>query len=109
MLYAIALLATTDGKLRAVAPDLAHCDLTGSTEQELLPKLRLAIEGELTRLLLAGAPLPDSRDGEPALAFSPSGTSRGPVRWLNVHINIGHLEALARHQARQQTRLQAGR
>jgi predicted RNase H-like HicB family nuclease len=99
MLFAIALLATTDGKLRAIAPDLAHCDLTGSTEQELLPKLRLAIEGELTRLLLAGEELPDSRHGEPVPGFSPTGTVLGPVRWLNVHINVGHLEALARHQA----------
>ncbi len=99
MLFAVALLAPTDGKLRAIAPDLAHCDLTGSTEQELLPKLRLAIEGELTRLLLAGEPLPDSRNGEPLPGFSPPGLAEGSLRWLNVHINVGHLEALARHQA----------
>jgi predicted RNase H-like HicB family nuclease len=99
MLFAVALLTPTDGSLRAIAPDLAHCDLTGSTEQELLPKLRLAIEGELTRLLLAGKPLPDSRNGEPKRDFNPPGLARTPVRWLNVHINIGHLEALARHQA----------
>ncbi len=99
MLFAVALLNTADGRLRAIAPDLANCDLTGATEQELLPKLRLAIEGELTRLLLAGAVLPDSRNGEPAPAFSPAGECRGPARWLNVHINIGHLQALARHQA----------
>ena len=99
MLFAIALLANADGTLRAIAPDLAHCDLTGSTEQELLPKLRLAIEGELTRRLLAGEALPDSRHGEPVPGFSPTGAVPGPMRWLNVHINVGHLEALARHQA----------
>ena len=99
MLFAVVLLSTADGKLRAVAPDLADCDLTGSTEQELLPKLRLAVEGELTRLLLAGEPLPDCRDGQPAPGFRPGDTSRSPARWLNVHINIGHLQALARHQA----------
>ena len=99
MLFAVALLDPTDGKLRAIAPDLNHCDLTGSTEQELLPKLRLAIEGELTRLLLAGESLPDSRNGEPIPGFSPAGMARAPVQWLNVHINLGHLEALARHQA----------
>ena len=102
MLFAIALLATTDGRLRAVAPDLAHCDLTGSTEQELLPNLRLAIEGELTRLLLAGEGLPDSRQGEPSPDFVPAGSTGGPVRWLHVHINMGHLQALVRHQARHQ-------
>lgn len=99
MLFAIALLKTPDGRLRAVAPDLADCDLTGATEQELLPKLRLAIEGELTRLLLAGEALPDPGNGEAVQGFLPAGTFQGPARWLNVHINIGHLQALARHQA----------
>ncbi|MBL8202305.1 MAG: hypothetical protein JNK40_15155 [Chromatiales bacterium] len=99
MLFAVALLKTADGSLRAVAPDLANCDLAGATEQELLPKLRLAIEGELTRLLLAGHALPDTRNGEPAQGFSPAGTFQGPARWLTIHINIGHLQALARHQA----------
>lgn len=94
MLFAIALLPTTEGRLRAVAPDLDHCDLTGATEPELLPRLRLAMENELTRLLLAGASLPDTRDGRPP-AVSPF---HGPVRWLNLHINMAHLEALARHQ-----------
>lgn len=97
MLYAAALLTTPDGRLRALAPDLEHCDLVGSTEQELLPRLRLAIEGELTRLLIAGARLPDSRDGQPP----PSGIGSipGTVRWLSFHINLAHLQALARHQA----------
>ena len=99
MLFAIALLKTADGRLRAIAPDLLHCDLTGATDQELLPKLRLAIEGELTRLLLAGTTLPDSRNGEPAPGFRPVGEFQGPTRWLNVHINVDHLQAVARHQA----------
>ena len=94
MLFAVALIATADGRLRAVAPDLSRCDLTGSTEQEVLPKLRLAVEGELTRLLLAGTALPDTRDGVPPVASAlPEHT-----RWMNIHINLGHLQALARHQ-----------
>ncbi|MEO7387511.1 MAG: hypothetical protein ABIX37_11290 [Gammaproteobacteria bacterium] len=103
MLFAIALLTTVDGQLRAVAPDLANCDLTGTTEQELLPKLRLAVEGELTRLILGGEALPDSRNGEPLPGFAPADATAGSTaratRWLNVHINMAHLEALARHQA----------
>lgn len=94
MLFAIAFLPSADGRLRAVAPDLEHCDLTGGTEPELLPRLRLAMENELTRLLLAGAPLPDTREGRPP-AVSPF---PAPVRWLHLHINMAHLEALARHQ-----------
>ncbi len=95
MLFAIALQATNDGRWRATAPDLRNCDLTGSTEQEVLPKLRLAIEGELTRLLMADLPLPDAREGAPAPDFD----TGEPVRWLNVHINLDHLRALARHQS----------
>jgi len=98
MLFAIALLTAPDGRLRAVAPDLAHCDLRGATEQELLPKLRLAIEGELTRLLLAGEALPDGRDGEPPPAYRPDGSPPATVQWLTVHINLAHLRALAVHQ-----------
>jgi hypothetical protein len=108
MLYAIALLTTADGALRALAPDLEHCDLVGFTEQELLPKLRLAIEGELTRLLLAGTALPESRDGRPDPGSSAIGATPGTVRWLTVHINLAHLEALARHQTRHQAQHQAG-
>ena len=99
MLYAVALLTTADGRLRAVAPDLNHCDIVGTTEQELLPRLRLAIEGELTRLLLAGTALPESRGGRPASGFGGTDASADAIRWLTVHINLAHLEALARHQA----------
>lgn len=104
MLFAIALSKANHGLLRAHAPDLLNCDLTGATEEEVLPRLRLAIEGELTRLLLAGAPLPDARNGEPLPE-----RVQPPVRWLTVHVNIAHLEALARHQARYQASHQAGR
>lgn len=99
VLYSVALFNTADGRLRALAPDLENCDLVGTTEQELLPRLRLAIEGELTRLLLAGLALPDPRGGRPAAGIE--GKSAGPdsTRWLTVHINLAHLEALARHQA----------
>jgi len=99
MLYAVALLTTRDGALRALAPDLDNCDLTGTTEQELLPRLRLAIESELTRLIQAGLALPAARDGRPVSGFRETGAGPAQVRWLTVHINLAHLQALARHQA----------
>jgi hypothetical protein len=99
MLLAIALLRLPDGRLRAVVPDLQNCDLLGATEQELLPKIRLAAENELTRLMLAGSNMPDPRDGRPMPGFQPGGAPGQPVRWLNLHINLAHLDALARHQA----------
>jgi len=102
LLFPIALLTAADGRLRAVAPDLAPCDLTGATEPELLPRLRLAIEDELTRRLLAGEALPDTRNGVPPANGVPAVTGPAPARWLTIHINLDHLTALARHQARHQ-------
>ena len=96
MLFAIAFMEGPTG-LRALAPDLPACDLTGQTEQELLPRLRLAIEGTLTELLLARKPLPETREGQPAPAAR---ASLPTARWLTIHINVAHLAALAAHQAR---------
>lgn len=97
MMFAVALLSDAGGPLRALAPDLPGCDLTGQTEQELLPRLRLAIEAAVTERLMAGQTLPDTRDGHPP----PEGLGgiTGRPRWLQVHINVAHLVALAAHQA----------
>ncbi len=96
MLFSVALMKTTDGGLRAAVPDLPACDLGGRTEQELLPKLRLRVEDEITCLLMANKPLPDTRLGAPPSDY----VAQDPVRWLSLHINLAHLEALARHQQR---------
>ena len=94
MLFSVALMETTDGRLRAVVPDLPYCESSGHLEQELLPKLRLLVEDELTCLLMAGRPLPDTRDG----AAPTDRKDLAPARWCSLHINLAHLEALARHQ-----------
>ncbi|MBL8197399.1 MAG: hypothetical protein JNJ67_00565 [Chromatiales bacterium] len=94
MLFSVALMETTDGRLRAVVPDLPDCESSGHLEQELLPKLRLLVEDELTCLLMAGRPLPDTRDG----AAPTDRKDLAPARWCSLHINLAHLEALARHQ-----------
>ncbi|MEZ5564905.1 MAG: hypothetical protein R3F24_05040 [Gammaproteobacteria bacterium] len=95
MLVPIAVATDADGQLRAWAPDLPRCDLRGLTEQEVLPRLRLALEAEITELLMAGERLPDTRAGSPP----DQATANPDVRWLHIHINIAHLTALARHQA----------
>ena len=94
MLFSIALMETTDGRVRAVVPDLPGCESIGHLEQELLPKLRLLVEEALTCLLMAGKPLPDTRDG----AVPTDRQDLAPARWCSLHINLAHLEALARHQ-----------
>lgn len=94
MLFSVALIQTTDGNMRAVVPDLPDCELSGHLEQELLPTLRLLVEDALTRLLIAGKPLPDTRNG----AVPTGHKDLVPARWVSLHINLAHLEALARHQ-----------
>lgn len=96
MLVPIVLETRPDGARRASAPDLAGCIIEGRSDPEVLPKLRLAIEAEMTRLLLAGEPLPDTRDGTPPAGLRPA---PGAVRWLTIDINLGHLVALAKHQS----------
>lgn len=95
MLFAIALLHSDNGGLRAVAPQLDGCEVSGASEQECLPRLRLAIEGRLTELLLAGAGLPAACPAVPSQAWP----QLDGARWASIHINLVHLEALARHQA----------
>ena len=94
MLFNVALMKSPDGRLRAVVPELPTCELSGNAEHELLPKLRLLVEDHITCLLMADKPLPDARSGTPP-ADRPD---LAPARWLSLHINLAHLEALARHQ-----------
>lgn len=96
MLFNIALMKTTDGKLRAIAPDLPDCELSGDAEHELLPRLRLLVEDQITCLLMANKPLPDLHSTTPP----PDRMDLASARWLSLHINMAHLEALARHQGR---------
>jgi predicted RNase H-like HicB family nuclease len=100
MIFAVALFPDAGGSLRALAPDLPGCDLKGHTKQELLPRLRLAIEAAITERLLTGQPLPDTRDGHPPPGGLPEdlrGIAERP-NWLQIHINVAHLVALAAHQ-----------
>lgn len=100
MLFAVAFAPAAGGALRAWAPDLAGCEVSGGSPQEVLPQLRLAIEGGLTELLLEGSPLPDTRDGRPPPDCTSEAAGNPGLRWLTIHINVAHLEALARHQQR---------
>lgn len=94
MLVPVAFWTDAAGALCAAPPDLPGCERTAATEQALLPMVRLAIEDELTRRLLAGEPLPATRAGDPPAGFPP----RPGLRWLTIHINLDHLRALAAHQ-----------
>lgn len=94
MLVPVAFFPDPVAGLRAEPPDLPGCGRAAATEASLLPMVRLAIEAECTRRLLAGEALPETRAGAPPVAGPP----RPGLRWLTIHINLDHLRALARHQ-----------
>lgn len=100
MNFAIALEQRPDGTIRAHAPDLPGCETQGDTHASVLPTLRLAMEARITALLLAGTPLPPTRDGRPPAPVA----AGGPVRWVTIHLNVAHLAALAAHQRSREPR-----
>jgi hypothetical protein len=57
-------------------------------------RLRLVIEGALADPIIAGLPLP--RPGGEA-GMRPARRHRGG-HWYDVHVNVAHIEAVARHQ-----------
>ena len=78
----------------AIAPDLPQCQLQDTDPGNAFARIRLAIEGALADLLLAGKPLPAIRSAADWRADSRFAGGR----WYEMHMNIGHIEAVARHQ-----------
>ena len=76
------------------APDLPECRTTGRSSGEALARARLALEGLIAARLGREEPLPQPRSRDQLLAEDPTG-----VEYFEVHINLRHLRALARHQA----------
>lgn len=96
MLVTVMITATPPGRFTATVPDLPGCVLTDGDQGSLLARTRLAIEGRLIDALLAGEELPVARD--PA-DWRADGRFAG-ARALQVHMNLAHLRAVARHQRR---------
>ena len=77
------------------APDLDGCSATGPTVARALADLKLVIEGRLAELYGTGRPLPRPTTLERARA----GDREADTAWFLIHINLVHLEAVAKHQA----------
>lgn len=94
MFTTIAVLPLPSGDFRASAPDLPGVELTDRDAGNAFARIRLAVEGALADGLLAGRAPPPRR----TLAEWQREPSYAGARWYEVHINLGHLEAVARHQ-----------
>lgn len=95
MMVTVVIRTRADGRYEASAPDFPASTVTDADADTAFARLRLVIEGLLADLFL---------DGQPAPVLRPAGEWRQGVaatpgaRWLEVHINVPHIEAVARHQ-----------
>lgn len=94
MFATIVVLPLPSGEFLARAPDLGDLSLADGNAGNAFARIRLAVEGALADRLLAGEGPPPRRPldewrRDPTFADG---------RWYEVHINLGHLEAVARHQ-----------
>lgn len=94
MLFTVVIEDQADAGFRAIAPDLDDCAVSDPDPGNALARVRLLVEGTLADLLLAGQPVPSPA---PAGAWRRDPRfARG--RFYEVHMNLDHLRAVARHQ-----------
>jgi predicted RNase H-like HicB family nuclease len=82
------------GGWAAHAPDLPGCEVRGASSGEALARVRLALEGRIAERLGRGEALPEPRGLDELRE-----TDNGAGEYFSVHMNLRHLQALARHQA----------
>lgn len=82
------------GSWKADAPDLPGCEVRGDSSGEALARVRLALEGRIAERLGRGEALPEPRGLDELRA-----ADKGAGEYFSVHMNLRHLQALARHQA----------
>lgn len=78
---------------QAIAPDLPGSRTIGHSSGEALARVRLALEGLIAERLGQGEALPEPRTRQ---QLETDGKASG--EYYEVHINLRHLGALARHQ-----------
>lgn len=78
----------------ALAPDLPACLVEDTDQGRAFARLRLVIEGAIADLMISGQPIPAPR---PTADWASDPHYRHG-HWYEVHINLAHIEAVARHQ-----------
>lgn len=94
MLVTVVIQPHPDGGFLATAPDLRGCSLVDHDEGNAFARIRLAMESFLADELLSGQALPQVA---PVDSWKNHRQYAGG-RFYEVHMNLRHLEAVARHQ-----------
>lgn len=94
MLVTLAIQRLPPGDFRATAPDFPGCVVTDREMDSAIARLRLAIEGILADRFLAGLEIPAVHSAAHWRRLSQT----AGIHWHELHINIAHIEAVARHQ-----------
>jgi predicted RNase H-like HicB family nuclease len=79
----------------AVAPDLPDCAVNCETKARALTDIHLLIETIISRLLGQNSEIPRPRTQTEIQQSTPV----ADAEWFSIHINLAHLQAVARHQA----------
>jgi len=80
----------------AKAPDFPGCTATGSELGRTIARIHLQLEGLVSDILINGELLPTITDLNASTGRKP--TDNGD--YYQIHINLVHLAAVARHQTR---------
>ena len=94
MLVTISIQETPSGEFVATAPDFQECTLTDPDADSAFARIRLAVEAALTDVMISGSPVPAVR----TLAGWQKEPAFRNARLYEMHMNIRHLDAVARHQ-----------
>jgi hypothetical protein len=92
VLIPVCIVSQEEGELLATVPDIPGVTASGSELGRTLTRIHLKLEGFISNLLLAEKSLPEVRTLDAIRVAEPSADC------YEIHINLTHLRAVARHQ-----------
>jgi hypothetical protein len=93
MFWNVCIRSHGENSYEAVVPDLPGCRVTSDTKARALVDIHLLIESRIAEILGTGEAMPDAKELEELQQ------TVADAEWLSIHVNLAHLEAVARHQA----------
>ena len=96
MLVPVYISRESDQTFLAIAPDFPGCTARGSELGRTITRIHLKLEGRVSDMLIRGEPLPAVSEQEATGDEPVTDAGHG----YQIHINLVHLAAVARHQTR---------